>query len=110
MYNDGVTAGLKVWLIGLGVFFVLGYPAIFAVFLGAVAGAAVCLIVTYRQMKAMPPPKDLEATRQAQLPKGFRRFGWRRLANAQDDRPSGTPSLLNNWLRRRKPPSFKSRR
>jgi hypothetical protein len=51
--NDGFSTGLKVWMLFLLTFFLLGYPVLLSIFWGALAGLAGGIIAAGLQAKEM---------------------------------------------------------
>jgi len=52
--NDGFSTGLKIWMLFLLTFALLGYPVLLSIFLGALAGLAGGIITAGFQSKETP--------------------------------------------------------
>jgi hypothetical protein len=58
--NDGFSTGLKVWMLFLLTFALLGYSVVLSIFLGALAGLAAGIIAWGLQSKETPERKSGE--------------------------------------------------
>lgn len=105
MVDDGFTAALKLWLIFLVVFFLLGYPAVFSIMLGAIAALAGKTIVTYWTTRDQTPPKAPTVEQTEEGPMGLQERTL--LRRMQQERRN---AILDKVFRRKQAPSFKSRR
>ncbi|GAB4374442.1 MAG: hypothetical protein Kow00121_18890 [Elainellaceae cyanobacterium] len=97
MYNlnseDGVSAGLITWIIFIVVFFLLGIPAVFTIFLGFCGALAVGTIIAYWRAEEAEEGKKPSATEESpirptrglvgQLPVP----GWSRLSSSFKGKP-----------------------
>lgn len=87
MFDVGFTAGLRLWLIFLLSFFLLGQSAGMSIFLGAIAGIAGGLIAAWNSAGNKPPIQfisDSDPEKQDQIVTNDRWSQWRRSRQERD--------------------------
>jgi hypothetical protein len=100
--NDPVIVGIKLWIVFLIGFALLGYWVPLSIGLGAIAGLSGGLIASYRkQAKPLPPEQKSQRDLIPRLSLG------RKSAEASDEKAIARPR--RGFLSRQPGPSFKSR-
>lgn len=113
--KEGVDVGLKLWLLFLAAFGLLGYPAELCIILGAIGGLAGGFIAAWKQ--AAEPSKKAEEETPVRSNSLFSRARNRiaLLSSEPGKEPVQDPSkamsrLYEKVFRRRRPRSLRSRR